>query len=356
MENIVIVATSKIDAVTYNIAPKQLEHSVWGFRLPDSQTDVLTTLLTQLDNSVRDCVNTVIVSSGQGDSHVKNRLFELEKIQHKPRARPRDAIISTGSNLPLLITKFIPTANDIFQIEAACASSLKALELASMIARESPQVVLLTAIDFSTAPYVLYVFNSVGAVATGEKYYSPFDTSRAGFAMGEGAALIGVCTASYAREKNLPVLAVIDAVGSFTQSNHATMPAEFLPLSNFLENLLTKSNRKLEEFAYWDAHATATPVGDQQEYEIFSHLFESIPISSYKGHIGHCLAACGMIEIVNAIEHLQQHRVPSTHGIISAMVDDPRLITSPQSTLNRTFIKCSFGFAGRNAAIVITVE
>ena len=356
MEKSVIVSVGKIDAATLSVPAQRLEHSAWGFRLPVSQSTAAEDLLCSIDEKVKEHVNTVIITSAQGDSHVKNQLFTLEKVEHKRRARPSDAAISTGANIPLLVTKHVPTANDIFQVDAACTSSLKALDLACTIASNSNQVVLITALDFSTASYMLFIFNSLGALATGEQYYSPFDVNRSGFAMGEGAAVVAVCSASYAKENKLPVIATIDSVGSYTKSVHPTDPTSSIDLTNFVKHTIDKSNRKLIEFAYWDAHATATPAGDTREFEVFDQIFKDIPISSFKGHIGHCLSASSLLEIVNAIEHLQQNIIPATYKITTPMNDDSRIITTTQSSTHKTFVKCSFGFAGRNASTVITVE
>jgi 3-oxoacyl-(acyl-carrier-protein) synthase len=68
------------------------------------------------------------------------------------------------------------------------------------------------------------------------------------------------------------------------------------------------------------------------------------------------MSASSVIEIVNAIKHLQKNKISPTHNLVQPIVNDPRLIAHVASTKKKTFIKTSFGFGGRNGAAVITVE
>lgn len=351
----VIVGISKIDSVTEKVFSKKIEYNAWAFRLNLPLSDALSNVIHSLPVNVKNLVDTVIIASAQGDAHTKDNTFNAIHAGNKSRVRPRDALIITGASLPGIIMQEIPSAKDVFQIDAACVSSLKALDLAGQIAKNKKNLVLITGVDFSTASYVLVGFNSLGAVSVGNTHYSPFDKNRSGFAIGEGAAAIAVCTETFAKQHKLDILATVDAVETFSHYTHATSPTDSDVLQDFLHSVVQKSQRSNKEFAYWDAHATGTPIGDKTEFDIFSNMFSEIPISSYKGRVGHCLSASGAIEIVNAIENLQKGVVPHTYNIVERMNADSRIIATPQSTDKKTFIKCNFGFAGRNGSAVITV-
>lgn len=352
----VVVGIAKIDSVTEQTFPRKLDHGIWAFQLPVTAAEATQQVLSQLPGAVKKLTSTVILASSQGDAHAKDRIFNAVHTENRSKVRPRDALVVTGATLPSIIMQEIPSSKDVFQIDMACASSLKALELAVQITQAKQELVLIAGIDFSAARYVLVGFNSLGAVAVDDVFNSPFDKNRSGFAIGEGAAAIAVCTESFAKEHGLDILATIDAVDTFSCCTHPTGPTDSTLLENFLRSVVKKSQKRIYDFAYWDAHATATPVGDSTEFDIFSSMFSNIPISSYKGHVGHCLSASGAIEIVNAIENLQKGMVPHTYNIVEPMNADPRIITSSQATDKKTFIKCSFGFAGRNGAAVITVS
>lgn len=353
--NVVIIGAAKLDCCSQGVAVQQTDTKAWVFRLPINAENAAIQTIDQLPQAVKNCINTVIITSAQGDSHAKNLMFEQEKVQKKLKTRPSIALSSTGSTLPVTVMRHLPSVNDVFQVESACASSIKALELASMLAQNTQQMVLLAGVDFSTSPYVLFAFDSLGALAVGNKYSSPFDANRSGIAIGEAAAMLAICTQSFAEKNGFNILAYVDSTKSFAQSAHHTHPTSAEILEEFLKTVIQESGRDKAEFAYWDAHATATPTGDDTEYQIFANMFDSIPISSYKGHVGHCMSASGAVEIVNAIQQLSSGMIPATRGIITPMVDDPRIITQPKSTNLKTFIKCSFGFGGRNGATVITV-
>lgn len=351
----VIVGATKLDCHTQNVPIQRAEHQAWVYRLPMSAVDATKQVLNQLPQLVKPLVGTAIIASVQGDSHAKNRMFDTEKVQQRARCRPSDALSSTGSLLPSVILEQLPSVTDVFQVDSACASSLKALELASQLAQSGQEIVLVAGLEFCTSSYVLYGFASLGALSVGDAYQAPFDQHRNGIAIGEGAATIAVCTQTFAEQHGLTILATIDCVKSFAHCTRPTTPTDTRLLKHFLVSTVVESGRSVDEFAYWDAHATATPAGDDVEYEIFDSMFSNIPISSYKGHVGHCLGASGAIEIVNAIEHLQKGLVPATQGVFNPIANDPRIITKPVPTARKTFIKCSFGFGGRNGAAVITV-
>jgi 3-oxoacyl-(acyl-carrier-protein) synthase len=350
---LVVVGISHVDASTENVHPSLADNGIWIFNLPMAHEQMAEHAVQQLDAKVRDNIHTAITCSSADDSYARYRSV----IQS--RARPRDVLAALGVNFASILKDHLPNVQNIFKAEAACASGLIALELADMIARTHDAVVLIAAADKSTAPIFLNLFYYIKAVATHPgQYYSPFDQQRAGFAMGEGAAMLAVTTADQARIRGLSILATVDSVKTQTIFTHPTSPSESGLLEQFIKNVLVLSSRPLVDFACWDAHATATPHGDETEYEIFANIFNNTDtaISSFKGRVGHCMSASSVIETVNAIKHLQKNKISPTHNLVRPIVNDTRLITDVAQTTKKTFIKTSFGFGGRNGAAVITVE
>lgn len=349
---LVIVDISRVDSQSESTTATPNDRGIWLFTLPQDASQMAEQTVSRLNAKVCEKVHTVIVCSSADDSYARYRSTIND------RARPRDVLGALGVNLAIIMKKYLPNMQNIFKAEAACASGLIALELADMIARTHDAVVLIAGVDKSTAPIFLNLFYYIGAVATEpNKYYSPFDQQRAGFAMGEGAAMLAVTTASYAAKQGLDVIAVINSVNTQTIMTHPTAPSDPVLLEQFIRRTISNSGINSKDFACWDAHATATPQGDELEYQIFSNIFqEDIAISSYKSRVGHCMSASAVVEIVNAVEHLLEHKVSPNYNLIQPISDDPRLITQETSTLKKTFIKTSFGFGGRNGAAVITVK
>lgn len=350
---LVIVGLSRIDANTESVTETVTEQGAWIFHLPQDYSQLTEQSLANIDPLVKEHVHTAIICSSADDSYARY------KHSVNGRLRPKEVVSALGINIASILNNHCPNVQNIFKAEAACASGLIALELADLIVRKHNTVVLLAGVDKSTAPIFLNFFRYLGAVAQQpDLYYAPFDQRRSGFAMGEGAAMLAVTTASQAQARNLKVIASVDAIKTQTIFTHPTSPSDPVQLEQFIRSIIDSSQRKLTDFACWDAHATATPQGDELEYQIFANVFDQTDtaISSFKSRIGHCMSASAVIEIANAVEHLQKNKISPNYNLTQPIVTDPRLITAETATQNKTFIKTSFGFGGRNGAAVITVR
>lgn len=350
---LVIVAAERIDSTTENNMPHQSKKGAWVFELPCEFGDLAEKVFSKLNPIIKEHINTVITCSAADDSYARHRCAVSDRI------RPRDVMAALGVSLAQILSNNLPNLRNTFKVDAACASGLTALELAKLIASTSGEVVLIAAVDKSTSPHFLNLFQNIGALTQdNEVYRGPFDVNRSGFAMGEGAALLAITTLEQAKKRDLNIIATVNAINTETILTHPTSPSDPKLLEQFIRRTITNSKKDLTDFAAWDAHATATPNGDKIEYNVFNNIFKNqhIAISSYKGKVGHCMAASAVIEIVNAIEHLQQGLISPTSNLSESMVNDPRIIDKPTPTDKKTFIKTSFGFGGRNGAAVITVQ
>ena len=354
---LVIVGMSRIDSSTENTQPTAAaEHRIWTYIVPQDSTDLASESILMIPANVRDSIHTVITCNSADDAHARQRCLT---VGHNNRIRPRDVLGALGVNLVVALNENLPNMQNMFKAEAACATGLVALELAEMIARTKNAVVLLAGVDKSTSAFFLNLFRNVGAVAMSPgQHYVAFDSRRCGFAMGEGAGLLAVTTLSHAQELDLPVIATVDAINTRTIVTHPTDPSNPELIEKLVRETIQASGRSLDEFAYWDAHGTATPVGDELEYNIFAKIFENydLAISSFKSRVGHCMSASALVEMINGIQNLQQQTITHNHNLTDKFVNDDRIITQPVHTTKRTFIKTSFGFGGRNGVAVITVH
>jgi 3-oxoacyl-(acyl-carrier-protein) synthase len=351
-----IVDLSSINAYNKHTNSQVVTHRAWGFPLGMQFDNLAEEVVLKLEESIRDNVTKVILCSAQGDAYGKDTMFDIEKNQKKKRARPGDALTTTGTGLVVKLSGVLPMVNDIFKIDATCASGIKAMEIGQMMTNNTDDLVMLLGVECSTAPYIAFSFGSIFATCQSEKYLGPFDLNRNGFALGDGAGAIVICNEQTANKLKLPIKAYIDSVGFLTAvTDQPSQPSNLAVLSEFVENTIEKSKIQKTDIAYWDAHATATVLGDQVEYDLFVNTNIDAPISSFKGAIGHCMSAAAIVETVNAIEHLHRGVIPMNHGTETTMVADDRIILSNESTTKKSFVKCSFGFGGRNGAAVITV-
>lgn len=354
LDQLAIVGISRVDAETEGVAATQMPNGIWIRTLPMDYSDLAEQVIDRLDHSIRPHVNTAIICSSADDTHARQRSTTNE------RCRPRDVLNALGISLTKTLSDTFINIDNIFKVDAACASGIAAIDVAKNHKNIGNGVILVVGIERPTSPNFINYFKLLGAVVEKtESPYTPFDKRRAGFVMADGAAVIAVTTMSYAKQHQLEILATIDAVDTKTILTHMTNPSDTAELAQFIRSVIVSSGKQLEEISWWDAHATATPSGDEAEYKIFQNIFgdQNIAISSHKGIAGHCMSASALVELANAIESVKQGYACATHGLIDEFkfVSDARLITQNQPISTRTFIKTSFGFGGRNGVAVITV-
>jgi 3-oxoacyl-(acyl-carrier-protein) synthase len=351
--SMVIVDLARVDADTENSSPILNDRGIWIYPLNLDYGDMLSAVLEKVNPKICSLVSTIITCNFMYDS------YSREKCLLSDRFRPREVLNALGISLSSRFYKKFPNVEHMFNAESACSSGLLALEVARPYLINSDKVILVAGIDKSTSPAFINLFNALSALSTDIGPCSaPFSQHRTGFAMGEGAAILAVASKNTAEKFNLPVVATIDSINNKTCLGQMTDPSDLEFLKSFINDTLKSSHRTLDEFAYWDAHATGTPIGDQVEYELFSEIFKNsdLPISSFKGKVGHCMSTSALVEIVNAIQNIKQNLISPNYNLSDPMVNDSRIITSARFTDKKTFIKTSFGFGGRNGAAVITVN
>jgi len=354
LTKLAIVGIARLDSGTENLLPVKNETNTWIQTVPEEFNTIADKTIRALPDNITPHVNTVIICSAADDNNARLRSFYAE------RARPRDILCALGVSLTTILNEKFPNITNIFKIEAACASGLYAIDVAKNYKNINDGVTVIAGVEKSTSRNFLNLFRQIGAVAENtDEPYPPFDQRRSGFVMGEGAAMLAITTQEYAEKENLEIIAFIDAIDTKTILTHPTSPSDPVQLGDFIHNTITHSGKSLTNISWWDAHATATPDGDQVEYNIFSKIFKdhSAVISSHKGRAGHCMSASAIIEIVNAIQSMQKGYATGTYKLKKehVMVNDDRIITKDTKVNTKTFIKTSFGFGGRNGVAIITV-
>jgi 3-oxoacyl-[acyl-carrier-protein] synthase II len=182
---------------------------------------------------------------------------------------------------------------------------------------------------------------------------APFDRSRDGVVVGEGAAVVILESLEHATARGAPILAEILGYGESCDAIHMSSP-EAAGMVAAMQRALADAGVSASEIDYVCAHATGTEVGDAAEAEATRRMFGlDVPVSSLKGHFGHMLAACGSTELIMCIEAMRRSIVPQTLNLHDPSVADIHL---PQSPLPRTLsriVSNNFAFGGINASLVI---
>ena len=186
----------------------------------------------------------------------------------------------------------------------------------------------------------------------------PFDTSRDGFIMGEGAAVLILERYDLAVARGATILAEVLGSASNADAHHITAPAPggtgaIACMKLALDDAgLTPSDIKLV-----NAHGTSTPLNDAAESAAMSHVFgpRAVAVTSGKGVTGHALGAAGALEAAQVILSIKHKMIPPTAGTteLDPSLDIDLVMSSPRAWEPGPAISNNFGFGGHNGSVII---
>lgn len=209
-------------------------------------------------------------------------------------------------------------------------------------------------------------FNAMHALSTNndspETASRPFDATRDGFVLGEGAGALILEELDHAVTRGAKIYAEVIGGGLSSDAYHLTAPhPDGLGVIRVMENCLKDSGIQPEDVDAINTHGTSTPLGDVAELKAISTVFgdhaPNININSTKSMTGHLLGAAGAIEAIASTLSIVNGIVPPT---INHKVEDERIDSRLNLTLNQAqkrdvniAMSNTFGFGGHNACVVL---
>ena len=187
----------------------------------------------------------------------------------------------------------------------------------------------------------------------------PFDSTRDGFVMGEGACSIVLEELDHALARGAHIYAEIVGSGLTADAHHLTAPhPEGLGALNVMRLAIEEAGLKIGDIDYINVHGTSTPLGDIAELKAIHKLFGDkaydLYISSTKSMTGHLLGAAGAIEAIACIKSVQDDIIPPTINHVHQDENiDPKLnltLNKAQKRTVNTALSNTFGFGGHNAS------
>jgi 3-oxoacyl-[acyl-carrier-protein] synthase II len=250
---------------------------------------------------------------------------------------------------------------------SACASSTNAIiDAVNYIRWGKADIVVSGGSEAAITEPGIGGFNSMQALSTNNAEYKtasrPFDLTRDGFVMGEGAGALIIEDYEHALSRGARIYAELTGTGMTADAYHLTAPhPDGLGASSVMKLALNDACLKAEEIDYINVHGTATPLGDIPELKAIINVFGEhsykLNISSTKSMTGHLLGAAGAVEAIATIMAVVYDTVPPT---INFKVPDPAIDQKLNLTTNiaqkrkvNAAISNTFGFGGHNASIVI---
>ncbi len=247
---------------------------------------------------------------------------------------------------------------------SACASSAHALgEAAETIRRGWAKAIIVGGAEASITPIGVAGFNSMRALSTRndspQTASRPFDSTRDGFVMAEGAAALILEDYEYALSRGARIFGELVGYGATSDANHITnLSEDGEGVARAIRLALGRAHVSLDEIDYINAHATSTAAGDPVETaaikQVFGERSYGIPVSASKSQFGHLLGAAGALESIVSLLAMQHNLLPATinQGQPDARCDLDYVPNQPRPAQLDTVMSNSFGFGGHNVALV----
>jgi 3-oxoacyl-[acyl-carrier-protein] synthase II len=249
---------------------------------------------------------------------------------------------------------------------SACASAANAMfDALNMIRLGHCDVIVTGGSEAAVTIAGMGGFNAMHALSTRnespETASRPFDGTRDGFVLGEGAGALVLEDYDHAKARGAKIYAEFVGGGLSSDAYHMTAPH---PDGNgvvaVMRNCLQNAGLKAEDVDHINTHGTSTPLGDVAELKAISEIFgehaKKININSTKSMTGHLLGAAGAIEAISVILAMEHGIVPPTinHSTVDENIDPELNLTLNKAQKRNVNVAMSntFGFGGHNACVL----
>ena len=236
-------------------------------------------------------------------------------------------ILLKGKSRPSLVLPFIPsfTASRVTErfgfsgpkvtVTTACSSSATSIGYGADLIRRGQSKAVLCGGSDALSELTFGGFNSLKAMDSSP--CKPFDRRRAGMCLGEGAAILILEDLEEAKKRGAEIFAEVLGYGIGGEAYHITSPDPTgISEARIMKGAMEESSVTPLEVDYINAHGTGTPLNDKVETlsikRAFGQKAYSIPVSSIKSMVGHCLGSAGAIEAVASVLSIVYQFIPPT--------------------------------------------
>ncbi len=264
-------------------------------------------------------------------------------------------LTSTGDRLDEALGPFARVRT----LSSACSSGANALVVAAEWLRAGVVDAVVAGGSDGLCRLTLSGFNALAAIDPAP--CKPFDRSRKGLNLGEGAGFLVIERASSARARGALAIAELAGWAIGSEAHHITNPEPSgTSAGRTISLALARAHLQASHIDYVNAHGTGTPLNDPMESAALALALgdelRRIPVSSSKGQIGHTLGAAGGIEAGIAALTVARQAIVPTAGLIEADPACPlvHVLREGRAARVRATISNSFGFGGMDTALVFT--
>ena len=253
-----------------------------------------------------------------------------------------------------------------YAVSTACSSGANAIGQALLMLRTGMiDVCVVGGVEAPITPVTVAAYQNLRCLSTknGQPRQAsrPFDKTRDGFVIGEGAGVLVLETLEHAEKRNARIYAELLGYGTNCGAYNMVAPQpDGLDAARAMEDALKDAHLTAKEIDYINAHGTGTLYNDLSETKAIKKVFGQrayqVPISSTKSMIGHTIGASGAIEAIVSVLTIQHQEV---HPTINLDMPDPEcdLDYMPNKSKKQkvnVVMSNSFGFGSNNAVVVFS--
>lgn len=246
---------------------------------------------------------------------------------------------------------------EVTTISTACSSAANAIMLGARMIKAGEADIVVAGGTEALSRFHLNGFNSL--MILDKQPCRPFDATRAGLNLGEGAAFVVLESEEIARQRGVAPHAYLTGYGNACDAFHQTASSEngegaYLAMREALQT----AHLSAGDIQYVNAHGTGTPNNDQSESVALGRIFGDCmpPVSSTKGFTGHTTSASGSIETVVCILAMQHRFVPANLGWKNQMEGGIKPSMGEENVGLEHVLCNSFGFGGNDSSLVISAH
>ncbi|CAM5658795.1 Beta-ketoacyl-[acyl-carrier-protein] synthase family protein OS=Streptomyces tendae OX=1932 GN=GUR47_25185 PE=3 SV=1 [Streptomyces tendae] len=229
------------------------------------------------------------------------------------------------SSIAVELARLVGAQGPVALVSDGCTSGLDAIGHAADLIREgSADVVISGGTDAPISPITLACFDAIKATTprndNPEHASRPFDATRNGLVLGEGAAVLVLEELEHARRRGARIHAEVAGVGTRCNAYHMTgLRTDGTEMADAISQALAEARLAPESIDYVNAHGSSTKQNDRHETAAFKtalgrHAYD-VPVSSVKSMIGHSLGAIGALELVACVLAMRDGLVPPTANL-----------------------------------------
>src|SRR5438034_1568895 len=254
-----------------------------------------------------------------------NGLLEQEEIRRErgpdrvsPNFLPNVLVDSASGQLAISLGIKGPN----YAVVSACATGSHAIgEAAELIKRGDADSMLAGGGEACLNPLILAGFTAMRGLAVEDedppRASRPFDATRAGFVMGEGACVLVLEELEAAKARGAKIYAEVLGYGASNDAYHMAAPEPAaVGVAEMMRSALERAGVEPKRVGYINAHGTSTPLGDAAETKAIKDVFGAhayeLAVSSTKSVMGHTFGAAGAIEGMMCVLAIHEETLPPT--------------------------------------------